>query len=144
MGDEILYINDQISIPLSELHFQFVPSGGPGGQHANRSATQVELHFDVVGSPALSEAQREQVMAALGSRLDGQGGLRLVSGASRSQARNRQEVTDRFRVLLAQALRPRKRRRRTHIPRRERERRLADKRHRGEKKQRRRPPWPKE
>ena len=140
MGEGVLYINDQLGIPFSELHFQFVPSGGPGGQHANRSATQVELYFDVAGSPALSEGQREQVMAALGSRVDAQGVLRLVSGASRSQARNRQEVVERFRVLLAQALRPRKRRRRTRVPRKERERRLTDKRLRGEKKRRRRPP----
>lgn len=145
MTDEThLRINDQLSIPLAELHFRFTPSGGPGGQHANRSATRVELLFDVADSSVLSEAQRERLMTALKGYIDGEGVLRLVSQATRSQAQNREEVTARFQSLLARALRPRKRRRPTRIPRAERQRRLAEKRHRSETKRFRKPPSPEE
>jgi ribosome-associated protein len=141
MTDEThLRINDQLSIPLAELRFQFTPSSGPGGQHASRSATRVELLFDVARSPSLDDVQREQVTAALKRYMDGEGTLHLVSQASRSQAQNRQEVTARFQELVAQALKPRKRRRRTRVPRAERERRLAEKRRRGDKKRLRQPP----
>lgn len=135
MPDEThLRINDQVSIPLAELRFRFTPSGGPGGQHANRSATRVELLFDVAGSPSLSATQRERVLVALKTYIDGQGELRLVSQASRSQVQNRQEVTARFQALMAQALRPHKRRRPMHVPHAERERRRAEKRRQSEKK----------
>ncbi len=141
MTDEThLRINDQLSIPLAELRFQFTPSSGPGGQHASRSATRVELLFDVARSPSLDDAQREQVTAALKRYMDGEGTLHLVSQASRSQAQNRQEVTARFQELVAGALRPRKRRRRTRVPPAERERRLAEKRSQSEKKRLRQPP----
>jgi ribosome-associated protein len=139
-----LRINDQLYIPLTELRFRFAPSGGPGGQHANRSATRVELLFDVANSPSLSDAQREQALAALKTYVDGEGTLRLVSGASRSQVQNRQEVTARFQALMAQALKPRQRRRRTRVPRAERERRLARKRRQSEKKRLRKPASPEE
>ena len=139
-----LRINDQLSIPLAELRFQFTPSSGPGGQHANRSATRVELFFDVANSPSLSDAQRERAMVALKGYVDSQGVLRLVSQARRSQAQNRQDVTARFQNLMAQALRPRKRRRRTRVPRAARERRLAEKRRRSEKKRWRGPVSPEE
>ena len=139
MKDKVIYINDQLSIPLAELRFRFTSSSGPGGQHASRSATRVELFFDVAASPSLSDVQRERVTAALKTHIDGEGMLRLVSQASRSQVQNRQEVTARFQALMAQALRPRKRRRPTRMPRAERERRLAEKRRQSEKKQWRKP-----
>lgn len=141
MTDEThLDINDQLSIPLAELRFRFTPSSGPGGQHANRSATRAELLFDVAASPSLSETQRERALAALETYIDGEGMLRLVSQASRSQAQNRQEVTARFQALMAQALRPRKRRRPTRVSRAERDRRQAEKRRQSEKKRLRKPP----
>jgi ribosome-associated protein len=137
--EAVLSINDDLSIPLAELRFRFTPSSGPGGQHANRSATRVELLFDVAGSPSLSDAQREQVMAALKTYIDQEGVLRLVSQASRSQARNREEVTSRLQVLLAQALKPPRRRRPTRVSRAQRERRREEKRRRSEKKRLRKP-----
>jgi len=126
-----LRINDQLSIPLAELRFRFTPSSGPGGQHANRSATRVELFFDVANSPSLSETQRERVLAEIKTHIDGEGVLRLVSQVSRSQVQNRQEATARFQELLIQALKPRKRRR-------------GEKRRQSEKKQRRKPVSPEE
>jgi len=139
-----LRINDQLSIPLAELRFRFTPSSGPGGQHANRSATRVELFFDVANSPSLSETQRERVLAEIKTYIDGEGVLRLVSQVSRSQVQNRQEVTARFQELLIQALKPRKRRRGTRVPRAERERRRVEKHRQSEKKQRRKPVSPEE
>jgi len=143
MTDEShLPINDQLSIPLAELHFRFTPSGGPGGQHANRSATRVELLFDVAGSPSLNDEQRQRILTALGTYIDSEGTLRLVSRASRSQLQNRQDVTARFQALLARSLRPRKHRRPSRVPRAERARRLAQKRQHSEKKRFRKPPTP--
>jgi ribosome-associated protein len=136
-NETVLRINDQLNIPLAELRFQFTRSSGPGGQHANRSATRVELLFDVVNSSSLSDVQRQRVLVVLKGYVDGGGTLRLVSQASRSQVQNREEVTARFQALLARALRPRKRRRHTGVPRAERQRRLEEKRRRSEKKRRR-------
>lgn len=136
MSDEAaLRINEQLTIPLAELRFQFTASGGPGGQHANRSATRVALLFDVAGSPSLSDLQRARLLDVLGGYIDSRGILRLVSRASRSQVQNRQEVVARFQTLVARALKLRKRRRRTRVPLAERERRLAGKRRQSEKKQ---------
>ena len=58
-----LVINERVRIPLAELRYQFVRSSGPGGQHVNRSATQVELTFDLAGSPSLDDAQKARARA---------------------------------------------------------------------------------
>ena len=106
-----LQVTSEVKIPLAELHFQFVRSGGPGGQHVNRSATQVELTFDLAGSPSLDEAQKARVRAALKSYVDKDGRLHLASQTFRSQLQNREDVTARFAELMRRALRvPRKRR----------------------------------
>ena len=60
--DTTVQITETVAIPLAELHFQFSRSGGPGGQHVNRTASQVELTFDVLGSPSLSERQRTRAL----------------------------------------------------------------------------------
>jgi ribosome-associated protein len=113
MPDEFLQINNQVAIPLSELSFRYARSSGPGGQHVQRTETKVELLFDLAGSPSLSEAQRALALSRLGGRLDQQGVLHLVSQAGRSQLDNRADVMERFRRLLAAALKPAKARRPT-------------------------------
>ncbi|MBC8447543.1 MAG: aminoacyl-tRNA hydrolase [Chloroflexi bacterium] len=132
MNNELVWITDQLGIPLSELEFRFSRSGGPGGQHVNRSATRVELLFDVAGSPSLSEEQRQRVLTRLAGRMDSEGILRVVAESERSQFRNRQEAVERFQALLRQALHVPKRRRRTKVPRWAKERRLATKQRRSE------------
>jgi ribosome-associated protein len=112
-SDPDLRITDTVTIPLAELHFQFSRSGGPGGQHVNRTATQVELLFDVRNSPSLNEAQRARVLARLDSYIDSRGMLHLTSQATRSQYRNRADVITRFQHLLRDALRVPKPRRPT-------------------------------
>lgn len=132
-------INQRLEIPASELTFRATRSGGPGGQHANTSATRVELTWNVRTSPSLSDRRRELLLARLASRLDADGTLRLVSDTHRSQHQNRKDVTQRFADLLADALRPRKTRRKTRPTRASKERRLKAKKQRGEKKRLRGP-----
>jgi len=139
MNDSIVHITDTVSIPMSELQFRFARSGGPGGQHVNRSATQVELLFDVVNSPSLDETQRQRVLTKLKSRIDKEAVLHLVSQETRSQLRNREEVVERFRELMRDALHVPKSRRPTRPSRAVRERRLEEKRRRSKTKRSRRP-----
>jgi ribosome-associated protein len=108
----MLEVSPALRVPLAELEFRATRSGGPGGQHVNTSSTRVEVSWDVAGSPALSEEQRQRLLVRLASRLDTSGRLRLVSSTSRSQLRNREEVTERLRRVVADALivpKPRKR-----------------------------------
>ncbi len=126
--DPALTITETLEIPLAELHFQFSRSGGPGGQHVNRSATQVELTFDVLDSPSLTAAQRARILSELKSYIDSRGTLHLSSQTTRSQHRNRAEVTERFQRLLQRALHIPKRRVPTRPPPQVKEQRLSEKR----------------
>jgi len=137
-----LVLADGTTIAADELDVSFVRAGGPGGQHVNTSATKVELRFDVPGSGSLDRAQKDRITAALASRLTGDGVLVLQAGEFRSQARNREAAVGRLRNLLDEALRPRRRRMRTRVPRSERRRRREDKRRRAERKRLRRAPDP--
>ncbi len=139
LGEKVLRITNNLTIPLSDLRFRFARSSGPGGQHVNRSATRVELLFDVMGSPSLPEAQRERALKALAPYIDSDGVLHLVSQTFRSQLRNREEVVERFQALMRKAMRVPKRRRPTRPSRAVQERRLASKRRRSEIKRQRSP-----
>jgi len=127
-------------IPLHELTFRATKAGGPGGQHVNTSSTRVELWWNPLVSPALTERERGLVLAALGHRLDGDGWLRLVSAATRSQLKNRDAVTARLQRLVAEALVPPKPRRKTRPPRSAAENRLKAKKRRSATKAKRRAP----
>ena len=133
-----LQINDTLAIPIDELSFRFSRAGGPGGQSVNRSASRVELTFDVAGSPSLSEWQRKRIQEKLAGHIDSNGILHLVSSSERSQLRNRQETLERLQRLLVSALRPQRRRRPTRPTAASRERRLQQKRRRSDIKQMRR------
>ena len=139
-----LQITGTVAIPLSELRYQFSRSGGPGGQHVNRTETQVELTFDVRGTPSLNESQRARVLGKLGSAVDSRGVLHLTCQTTRSQSRNRAEVTERFQRLLRQALHVPRSRRATRPHRAAVERRLQEKRRAGMIKQERRRQQPDE
>jgi ribosome-associated protein len=132
-----LDITADVRVPLSELDYQASRSGGPGGQHVNTSSTRIEVWWDVAQSPSLSEAQRAQLLERLGSRLDSNGRLRLVSSASRSQLRNREDVTERLRSVVASALAVRKKRKPTRPSRAAKAARLEAKRRRSMTKERR-------
>ena len=135
-----LDVSPDLRVPLAELEFRASRSGGPGGQHVNTSSTRVEVTWDVAGSPSLSEEQRRWLLVRLASRLDGTGRLRLVSSSTRSQLRNREDVTERLREVVAQALVVPKTRKRTRTPRAAKAARLENKRRRAATKRDRRPP----
>jgi len=101
MEDPMVVTRD-VSIPLSEIAVRTSRSSGPGGQHANVTASRVELSFDASESPSLTEVQRERVMAKCGPV------VRAVAQDARSQARNRELALERLRERLARAL---------HVPR---------------------------
>lgn len=142
MPDDLLPINDQVAIPLTELQFRYARSSGPGGQHVQRTETKVELLFDVASSLGLSEQQKQLVGQRLANRIDSRGVLHLTSQAGRSQSENRQDVIMRFQRLLAAALKPRKKRRPTRPGAAAQQRRLDAKRRRSETKRRRSPVSP--
>jgi ribosome-associated protein len=136
----MLDISPALRVPLAELEFRATRSGGPGGQHVNTSSTRVEVSWDVAGSPALSEEQRQRLLVRLASRLDSTGRLRLVSSTTRSQLRNREEVTERLRQLVAEGLVVPKIRKRTKPSRAAKAARLESKRRRAATKRDRRRP----
>jgi ribosome-associated protein len=139
MADQAdLRVTNTVTIPMSELQFHFSRSGGPGGQHVNRTATQVELTFDVQESASLDESQRARVLGKLKSAIDSRGVLHLTCQTTRSQSRNRAEVIERFQRLLQRALHVPKPRRPTRPHRAAVERRLQEKRRAGALKHQRR------
>jgi ribosome-associated protein len=129
-----LRINDQLEIPVEEIELRASRSSGPGGQHANVTASRIEAAFDVEASEALSEEQRELLLRRLGRQVT------AVAQDTRSQARNRELALDRLRQKLADALRRPRPRRPTKPSRAARERRLQEKRRTSERKRERRRP----
>ena len=130
---DLLRVTRSCAIPLDELEWRFVASGGPGGQHANRSNTKVELTFDVESSPSLGPIQRARLLERLGPV------VRIVVDDERSQLRNRELALDRLRSRLAAALVVPKSRRPTKPSRAANQRRLDAKRRRSDVKRQRRP-----
>jgi ribosome-associated protein len=138
--DNELEITPELRIPFTELDYQASRSGGPGGQHVNTSSTRVEVRWDVAASLSLTPEQRARLLERLRTRLDTTGSLRLVSSGSRSQLRNREDVTERLRDVVAAALVVPKKRKPTKPSRAAKAARLEAKRRRARTKQRRRPP----
>ncbi len=116
----------------SEIAFRFSRSSGPGGQHAQKSSTRVEALFDVEDSPGLTAAERKRVLAKLGPV------VRAVAQDERSQLRNRELATDRIVEQLREAVKVRRKRKPTKPTAASRERRLDEKKRRGQTKRLRR------
>lgn len=128
-----IVVNDSITIPSGEIRFRFARSGGPGGQHVNKVESSVEVVFDLRRSEAFSSAQRDRLFTALKTRLDANGVLRLTVRDSRSQWENRERALAKLADLIRRALVPRKKRVKTALPVAAREKRIAEKRRRGER-----------
>jgi ribosome-associated protein len=133
VADE-LKIEDGLAIPLAEIELRASRSSGPGGQHANVTASRVEAVFDVTTSRALDEAQRQRLLDSAGPVIS------AVAQEARGQARNRELALQRLAAKVAAGLRVPRRRRPTRPSAASRERRLEQKRRASERKAGRRRP----
>ena len=127
MPDDLVVTNS-VRIPRHELEVSFTTSGGPGGQHANKAATRVEIRLDLASSSAFSYAQRARVIERFGDE------IRVVADDERSQLRNRALAEERLVARLQSALHVQRARRKTKPTRGSKERRITAKKQRGEKK----------
>ena len=134
MDEPGIRVAENTVIPFEEIQFRASRSSGPGGQHANVTASRIEAVFDVEASQALSEPQRNQLRRKLGDRVT------AVAQDARSQARNRELALERLREKIAAGLRRPKPRRPTRPSRAAKERRLDQKRRTSQRKAQRRPP----
>jgi ribosome-associated protein len=132
---EQLRIDERLSLPLGEIELRASRSSGPGGQHANVTASRVEAVFDVGASATLDDAQRVRLLERLGRVVT------AVAQDARGQARNRELALERLAAKIAAGLRTQRKRRPTKPTRASRQRRLERKRRTAERKQsRQRPP----
>jgi ribosome-associated protein len=134
--EDPMWIDRQVAIPLDDVELRASRSSGPGGQHANVTASRIEAVFDVRASAVLSDEQKRRITRRLGPRVT------AIAQDARSQARNRELALERLQAKLAAALRRPKPRRPTRPGRAAREARLRAKRRRSEVKRRRQRPEP--
>ena len=133
-GPESIRVTRSVAVPLSEIQLRTSRSSGPGGQHAQKSETRVEAVFDVEASTALSDTQKRRVVAKAGPV------LRAIAQDERSQLRNRELAIERLVESLRTALRVERRRVPTRPTGASKERRLEEKKRRGQVKRLRQPP----
>ena len=133
-----LLVNASASIPRTELAYRASRAGGAGGQHVNTSSTRIEVLWNVRTTGALDDEARARVLAKLASRIDGEGFIRVVSSARRSQSQNRDAAEARLAELVRHALVVQKRRKATRPTRAAKEARLSEKKKRGDTKRQRR------
>jgi ribosome-associated protein len=132
-------VNDRLMIPAAELSWRFSRASGPGGQGVNTTDSRVELSWDLAGSETLPPALRERAVERLGHRLVN-GVLTVVASEHRSQLRNREAAAARLAGIVASAIAPPPRSRRATRPTKGSvERRIAEKKRRGQTKRNRRP-----
>lgn len=127
------------TIPEDELDIRATRASGPGGQHVNTSATRIEVRWNVLTSPSLTDSQRTRLLDRLRRRVDQRGFIRVTASARRSQLRNREAAIERLQELVNVALARRKPRKRTAPTAAARQKRLAEKRRRSKTKRDRRP-----
>jgi ribosome-associated protein len=132
--DDPMPVRGHTAIPLREITVRATRSSGPGGQHANTTATRVEATFDVAASQSLTDEQKRRVIARAGPRVT------AVAQDERSQARNRELALERLARRLSSALTVPRPRRATRPTKGSVDRRLAGKRRQAERKRDRRPP----
>lgn len=136
--ENLLVVNDSLSITRSELDVRVSRASGAGGQHVNKTSSRVEIFWNVKTSAALSDEQREVLLRRLASRLTSEGSIRIVASDMRSQLRNRGIAEERLMDVVRGALVVPKKRRATRPTRASKEARLDEKkRHSSKKKERR-------
>ena len=134
MAGDSIRVTRSVVLPLAEVELQYSRSSGPGGQHAQKSETRAVAVFDVAASAALTERQKQRVIARVGPV------LRAVAQDERSQLRNKQLAVERLAAALREALRVERRRVPTRPTAASKERRLDEKKRRSGVKRLRRPP----
>jgi len=123
-----------------EIKFNTSRSGGPGGQHANKVETSVELRFDISNSSSLNRQEKRRLFKKLGNKITKEGELIITAENSRSQARNKEEALEKFFAIIEEALKVPKKRKPTKPSKAAKEKRLKEKKKHGEKKSYRKPP----
>ena len=131
LAERHLIVTPGLAIPLSEFDETYIRASGPGGQHVNKTSTAVQLRFNVTASQAIDDATRQRLMVIAGNRLTGAGELVITAGRFRSREQNRRDAFERVARLLERASHAPRKRKRTKPTRAARERRLQDKRRRG-------------
>jgi len=103
-AENLLQVNEALSIPRAELDVRVSRSSGAGGQHVNKTSSRVEIFWNVRGSRALSDNQRVRLLDRLASRLTTEGSIRIVASDMRSQSRNRDLAEEKLVDLVRRAL----------------------------------------
>lgn len=130
--ESFIVVRSNLKIPMHEIEYQTSRSGGPGGQHANKTSSRVTLIWNVAQSGALSQHQRQLLLTKLDHRLTKEGELHVHADTYRSQHQNKEEVQQRLIAMVNQALHVPKSRKKTRPSRNSQRRRLDKKKQRGQ------------
>lgn len=138
----MLEITPTLQLDERELQFDYLRASGPGGQNVNKVATAVQLRFDVVNSPSLASDLKGRLLRLAGKRINADGVLIIEARRFRTQEANRADALRRFVELLQKAAVPPKPRRKTKPTAASREKRLQEKKRKGEVKRTRSKTFP--
>ncbi len=136
-AENLLQINEVLSIPRGELDVRVSRASGAGGQHVNKTSSRVEIFWNVQASRALSDDQRARLLERFASRLTTEGSIRVVASDMRSQSRNRDLAEERLADMVRRALVIPKKRRPTRPTKASKEARLEGKKRQSHKKRER-------
>ena len=139
-SENLLAVNDSLSIPRNELDVRVSRASGAGGQHVNKTSSRVEIFWNIAASRALNDEQRSRLLDKLSSRLTTEGSIRVVASDMRSQSRNPDLAEERLTELVRHALIVPRKRKATRPTRAAKEARLETKKRHSNKKQQRRGP----
>jgi ribosome-associated protein len=136
-SENLLVVDDSLSIPRSELDVRVSRASGAGGQHVNKTSSRVEIFWNIPGSRALGDEQRVRLLDKLSSKLTTEGSIRVVASDMRSQSRNRDLAEERLVETVRRALIVPRKRKPTRPTRAAKEARLDSKKRHSDKKRKR-------